>query len=312
MKTIWPLLLILIISVLLSGCGNDAEYDRKTDEEPIQIVATVFPVYDWVLTILGQNPGNAQVTLLFDKGVDPHSYQPTAADIMKVSSCDLFFYIGGESDEWVEDILAEAVNKDQLAVNLLEKLGELAIQEEDEEEEYDEHIWLSLRNASVLCEPIEQALESCDPSHADAYKKNLAEYQTQLAELDHAYQETVDSSRTKALLFADRFPFIYLVHDYGLDHYAAFNGCSAETEASFDTIIFLAGKADELGLSCILTIEGADGKLAKTIIDSTKSKDQNVLVLDSLQSYSSEKEKQGKTYLTAMEENLEILREALN
>ena len=198
--------------------------------------------------------------MLLDKGVDLHNFQPTAEDIMKVATCDLFIYTGGESDAWVEDALKESVNPDMKVINLMETLGGSVKEEEivegmeceeeeeegEEEAEYDEHVWLSLKNASILCRAIEEAIASIDPANAAVYEENLKNYQDSLHSLDVSYQEAVDASALKTLLFGDRFPFRYLTDDYGLTYYAAFVGCSAETEASFETITFLTGKVDEL------------------------------------------------------------------
>ena len=256
---------------------------QSVPEKHLNIVTTIFPEYDWVREILGDNAGNADLTMLLDNGVDLHSYQPTAQDILKISTCDLFIYVGGESDGWVSDALQEAANKDMKVIDLLDVLDDAVKEEEivegmeageehgdgedeehEEEEEgpeYDEHVWLSLRNAKVLCEAITNALTEIDPDHAADYRSNLTSYSEKLDALDAAYQSAIDSASRKTLLFGDRFPFRYLVDDYGLSYYAAFAGCSAETEASFRTITFLSDKADELNLTSVLTIESSDQKM---------------------------------------------------
>lgn len=293
----------------------------------INIVTTIFPEYDWVMNVLGENPAGAEVTMLLDNGVDLHSFQPTAADIMKISSADLFVYVGGESDDWVEDALKEAVNKNMIVINLLDVLGDSVKEEElvegmqgeDEEDEeaeegeveYDEHVWLSLKNAQVLVQSISDAIQKIDSANAETYKNNTAKYIESLKSLDADYKAAVDSASVKTILFGDRFPFRYLVDDYGLSYYAAFVGCSAETEASFETITFLAKKVDELGLSAVLTIEGKDKRIAETIIENTASKNQKVLTLDSMQSVSSKDIQNGTTYISIMESNLAVLKEAV-
>lgn len=240
---------------------------------------------------------------------------------MKVSDCDLFVYVGGESDAWVDDALKQAKNKDMQVVDLLDVLGNSAKEEEviegmepeeeEEEPEYDEHVWLSVKNAEVLSKAIADALEKVDPDHKDIYQENASAYSEKLKDLDAKYQEVVDGASQKTLLFGDRFPFRYLVDDYGLSYYAAFVGCSAESEASFDTISFLANKVDELGLKDIMAIENSNQKIAKTIIENTKEKNQKILTLDSMQSITSDDVKNGTTYLSVMEKNLEVLKEAL-
>ena len=293
--------------------------------DKLQIVTTIFPEYDWVMNVLGDKASGADVTMLLDNGVDLHSFQPTAADIMKISSCDLFIYVGGESDEWVEDALKEAVNKNMVVINLMDELGSAVKEEElvegmqgeDEEEEeegeveYDEHVWLSLRNAQVLVKSISEALQKIDAANADAYKKNADSYIESLKALDADYKAVVDAASTKTILFGDRFPFRYMVDDYGLTYFAAFVGCSAESEASFETITFLAKKVDELALPAIFTIEGKDKRIAETISQNTASKDQKILTLDSMQSVSSGDIKNGTTYMSIMESNLSVLKEAL-
>ena len=320
MVMIWTVLM----AGMLSGCGNSKEAESTgTSGNNLQIVTTIFPEYDWTRQILGDNPGNAELVLLLDKGVDLHSYQPSAKDILNISTCDLFIYIGGASNQWVEDALKEAVNENMITIDLLEVLGDQVkeeeivegMQEEEEEEEgieYDEHVWLSLKNADVLCDAIADALVTLDEEHAEKYKANVEEYKAQLAALDQSYQQMVSQSTRKSLLFGDRFPFRYLVDDYGLDYYAAFAGCSAETEASFETILYLAGKVDELELPCVLTIDGSDQKIAQTIISNTEEKDQEILVLDSMQSCTMEEIENGTSYLSIMEKNLDVLNKALN
>lgn len=330
-KIIIAVLCMLLTAGALAGCGEKNKSEKNAD---LSIVATIFPGYDWVREIMGDEAENADITMLMDNGTDLHSYQPTADDISKISKCDLFIYAGGESDEWVKDALKQAENKDMKVINMVEMLGDSVKTEEvvegmesehdhdhdedgahhdsDQEVEYDEHTWLSLKNAEMICEAIENDLSSLDPENKDIYKKNSEEYISKLSELDSKYRETVDDAARKTVLFGDRFPFRYLTDDYGLDYYAAFVGCSAETEASFKTVKFLAEKVDELDLPCVMTIEGSDHKIAETIIRNTADKDQKVLTMDSMQSVTASDLKDGKTYLSVMEKNLEALKEALN
>lgn len=330
-KIIIAVLCMLLTAGALAGCGEKNKSEKNAD---LSIVATIFPGYDWVREIMGDEAENADITMLMDNGTDLHSYQPTADDISKISKCDLFIYAGGESDEWVKDALKQAENKDMKVINMIEMLGDSVKTEEvvegmesehdhdhdedgdhhdsDQEVEYDEHTWLSLKNAEMICEAIENDLSSLDPENKDIYKKNSEEYISKLSELDSKYQKTVDDAARKTVLFGDRFPFRYLTDDYGLDYYAAFVGCSAETEASFKTVKFLAEKVDELDLPCVMTIEGSDHKIAETIIRNTADKDQKVLTMDSMQAVTASDLKDGKTYLSVMEKNLEALKEALN
>ena len=339
MKRIIPLCLALIMTVgLLAGCGKQNE-PAASDETRLRVVTTIFPEYDWVREILGDKADNAEVTMLLDNGVDLHSYQPTADDIVKISECDLFIYVGGESDDWVDDALKNAANKNMKVINLLEALGDSVKTEEvvegmqeeehdhdhedadehddakehdhEEEAEYDEHVWLSLKNAQTLCSAFSAVLQQIDPDNKDTYAANASAYIKKLSALDADYQAAVDAAARKTVLFGDRFPFRYLAEDYGLRYYAAFAGCSAESEASFETISFLAGKVDELNLPCVLTIEGVQHKIAETIVRNTAAKNQKVLTMDSMQSTTSKDAANGTTYLSVMERNLSVLKEAL-
>ena len=507
MKKMIPLFLVLTMAVgLLAGCGKkNAAENGETDSNKLSVVTTIFPEYDWVREILGDKAEDTDLTMLLDNGVDLHSYQPTADDIVKISDCDLFVYVGGESDKWVDDALKEATNKDMKVIDLLEVLGDSVKTEEtvegmqetehahdhskevstfedhevqdrslsdwagswqsaypfaldgtlddafaamaeegemtadeyktyyqngyktditniniegdhiaftyedgkkvgsdykyigyyiqnwstgtkaamyrfeavdrtsgapiciefndhmiesaapehfhirmsnesfdaivdpekswptffpadmtgedlcehmeghghDHGEEKDEHVWLSLKNAKTLVGAIADALQELDPDNKDTYAANASAYIEKLSALDGAYQSAVDGAARKTVLFGDRFPFRYLVDDYGLSYYAAFAGCSAESEASFETVSFLAKKVDELGLPCVLTIEGKNHELAETIVRNTAAKNQKVLTMDSMQSTTSEDVANGTTYLSVMEQNLSVLKEAL-
>ena len=507
MKKIFTLFLVLAMAVsLFTGCGKkNATENGETDSDKLSVVTTIFPEYDWVKEILGDKAESTDLTMLLDNGVDLHSYQPTADDIVKISDCDLFVYVGGESDKWVDDALKEATNKDMKVIDLLEVLGDSVKTEEtvegmqetehahdhskevstfedhevqdrslsdwagswqsaypfaldgtlddafaamaeegemtadeyktyyqngyktditniniegdhiaftyedgkkvgsdykyigyyiqnwstgtkaamyrfeavdrtsgapvciefndhmiesaapehfhirmsnesfdaivdpekswptffpadmtgedlcehmeghghDHEEEADEHVWLSLKNAKTLVTAIADALQELDPDNKDTYTANASAYIEKLSALDGAYQSAVGGAARKTVLFGDRFPFRYLVDDYGLSYYAAFAGCSAESEASFETVSFLAKKVDELKLPCVLTIEGKNHKIAETIVENTAEKNQKILTMDSMQSTTSEDVANGTTYLSVMEQNLSMLKEAL-
>ncbi|MBP5609298.1 MAG: zinc ABC transporter substrate-binding protein [Lachnospiraceae bacterium] len=323
------LMTVLFLTVFLCACAPDqavAGEQVSAADDSISIVTTIFPEYDWVRSIVGDNPAGAEISMLLDNGVDLHSYQPTAADILNIARCDLFIYVGGESDKWVDDALKEAVNKDMIVIDLLDELGSAVKEEElvegmevgeedhegeEEEPEYDEHVWLSLKNSRVLCGVIEAALEKIDSSNASLYKSNLDAYLAELDALDKEYAAVVAGSDKDTVLFADRFPFRYLADDYGLKYYAAFAGCSAESEASFETVTFLAGKVDELSLKRVLVIESSDGKIAETVIANTSSADASVLTMNSIQSVTADDVKAGISYLGLMQQNLEVLKEAL-
>ena len=330
---------------------------EKGNSNKISIVCTTFPQYDWVKNILGEEAERFYVTLLLDNGVDMHSYQPAVKDIATAGSSDLFIYVGGESDTWVEDALKEAKNKDLKAINLMETLDNFVKEEEvvegmqeerkslghsheksskekqeqtqkeshensqeingqkeaaDEEPEYDEHIWLSIRNAEIMVKNIEKAIEQLDSNNAKVYQNNAENYIKKLDTLDKQYANTIQNAKYKAILFGDRFPFRYMADDYDLKYYAAFAGCSAETMAGFETVTFLAKKADELRLPVILTIENSDGRIAEAVKSNTTKKNQKILAMNSLQSVTKEQIADGITYLQVMQENLSVLSEALN
>lgn len=320
------------------GCGASrtaADSDRKGGSVPqnvanaaaYSIVCTTFPQYDWIRNIIGDDSDKFQLTMLLDQGTDLHSYQPTAEDIAKIADADMFVYVGGESDGWVESALKEATNKDMKVVNMLDALGTAVkveevvpgMQAEEEEEteegeghENDEHVWLSLRNAVTLTDVLSENIQEIDPANKEDYVENAGKYVDKLNDLDGRYALTISKGKRQAILFGDRFPFRYMADDYGLTYYAAFVGCSAESEASFETITFLAQKVDDLKLPVILTIEGADHNIAESIKNATESKNQEILTMNSMQSVTAEAVADGETYLNMMEDNLNVLSQALN
>ena len=357
--------LFLLVTLMVAGCGSSGKGGAKADvsKPKLKIVATIFPEYSWVKEVLGKQDAGAELILLTKKGVDMHSYQPGAEDILRIATCDLFIYVGGESDKWVDKALKEGGNPKRKVINLMKLLGDRVKAEEEvegmekhdhhghdkdghehhdkdkhdekhehdkdkrqdkhdhqdkhedkhhhEEVEYDEHVWLSLKNADIACKAIAENMSELDAKNAEAYRANYTAYSKKLAALDKQYEEAVKKAPVKVVLFGDRFPFRYLTEDYGLKYYAAFNGCSAETEASFETVIFLAKKLDELKLPAVLTMEGKQHKLARTIVENTKEKNQKILTLNSMQSVTEEEIKSGTTYLKVMEENRKVLQEAL-
>lgn len=316
------------VTILLALTTSVFAKAKKADKNSgkIKIVTTIFPQYDWTREIIGDT-NSADLTLLIGNGTDLHSYQPSIQDIAKISTADIFIYVGGESDGWVKDALKNAKNKNMTVINLLEVLGDNVKEEEivegmqaeeeeehhhdEDEPEYDEHVWLSLRNAKEICAAICDALCKKDSANAASYKANLTAYTSKLDTLDAKYTSTVKAASKKTILFGDRFPFRYLTDDYNLKYYAAFVGCSAETEASFETVIFLAKKVDELGLNSVLKIESGDGKLARTIINSSGNKNASILTMDSMQSVTTKQAASGTTYLSVMENNLKVLEQAL-
>ena len=295
------------------GCDSQVKQQKR-----LSIVATTFPEYDWVKNIVGNN-SLFEITLL-EKGVDLHSFEPTPENILQISKADLFIYVGGESDEWVEKALENPQNPNRKVVNMMQVLGEKVkaekivegMEEEhhhEEDEEMDEHVWLSLQNASILVRHIADSLVALSPEKKEMIVANANAYREKLEALDAEFAKVIVPGKT--ILFGDRFPFRYLVDDYKISYYAAFVGCSAETEASFKTIAFLAKKVNELNLKTIFVLESRTHKIAETIRDNTKSKDQQILPLHSIQSISDLDLQNGVNYYMLMQQNLEVLKQAL-
>ena len=309
-----------------SASVSENNYDTPSTGK-LSVVCTIFPEYDWVKEIVGDHSDNVEVTYLLDSGVDLHNYQPTTDDIVKISACDLFIYVGGESDKWAEEALAQSANKDMKAINLMELLGDSAKEEElkegmqeeeeadeaeeEEEVEYDEHVWLSVKNAKIICAEIEDKIETIDSANASDYRSNLDSYVSELDELDNKFSTLAGSAKEKTLIFGDRFPFRYFVDDYGLDYFAAFIGCSAESEASFKTIKFLSDKVKELDCKTIFTLENSNKDIADSIITNSGKNDVKIAELNSLQSVSKNDISNGVSYISLMQKNYDVLASAL-
>lgn len=319
MKKFISVFIIIAISIsVLCSCGTNVD-----EHDGMNIVCTAFPQYDFVKNIIGSDEG---LTLLLDDGADLHSYEPTAQDIIKIGSADIFIYIGGASDDWAEGVIRSANNPNLKTIALMDLVDTLkeeyvsGMQQENHVHEHhdahsgdhsgeDEHIWLSLKNAVKITESLCEQICKADPENSDKYISNSENYITKLSTLDTEYKKIVSAASRKSVLFADRFPFRYLTEDYGLTYFAAFAGCSSESEATFETMAFLIDKTKELALPYVLTIEGSDGSLAKTVCESTGAK---TAVLDSCQSVSMSDIKNGTSYINIMKSNLEVLQEALN
>ncbi len=373
MKKRIGMIICLFLTVILALQGvtayaaqfREEMRDKKNEDGKIKIVCMIFPQYDWLRKVIGEQIDHYDIKLLLDNGSELHSYQPTVEDMAEISSSDFFFYVGGESDSWVEDALKSAKNPNLKAVSLLEMLEDYAKVEEEIEgaaghkhehgdtdheeeenisiidiyqednayeaedkieysheeveeehghgEEYDEHMWLSLKNAQAAVEKLSQILRELDPENASIYTKNSQQYEQNIQALNIQYETIVKNAKRKIILFGDRFPFRYLADDYGLTYYAAFEGCSAETGVSFETIIFLAGKMNEENLPVIFTLENSNEQLAQVIVENTKEKNQEILTLHSMQSVTRKQlEQDGFSYLGLMQENLNVLDKALN
>ena len=326
---IFGALSLVLFTIFFVGC-NDTEKVDTAKGKKLSVVTTIYPEYAWVKEILGARVDSLDLVLLVKNGMDLHSFNPSAKDIATIANADVVVYVGGESDQWVAKALAATPKAGRVALNLMELLGDRVKTEEvvegmehehehaeehgeeAEEVENDEHVWLSLKNAEILVRQLAEAVAKLDTAHATEYHMNAALYIAKVSALDAQYRATVESAERKVILVGDRFPFRYLVDDYGLKYYAAFVGCSAESEASFETVAFLANKMDSLSLPAILTIDGGDGKIAQAVLTaSKKSKDAPVLTLNSMQSVTEEQINSGVDYLSMMQDNLEVLKKVL-
>lgn len=316
MRRFFCIFLALILFVpALTSCGNS-----RVDNDKITIVTTVFAEYDWTRQILGDTADEVELIFLTENGTDLHSYQPSVADMAKITTCDLLIYTGGSSDKWIDEALSLSPSDKQAVLrltglmsdeNLLFEQSAHHDSEHHHNEEYDEHVWLSLRLAISFCEAIRDMLSALIPENEQKYRDNCAGYIRQLESLHQAYEREIASSPVEALVFADRFPFSYLFHDYSLTCYAAFPGCSSETEASFKTVSELAEAIDRLSLPAVIILENADEALAKTVIATTVSKSATIVPMDSMQSVTRADINEGTTYLSIMTQNLSALRIAL-
>lgn len=323
-KLIALLLSVLLITACFAACGSktDTPDTPADDSGKLNVVCSIFPQYDFIKAIAGDE---VNLTLLLDSKTDLHSYTPTADDIMTISKADLFINIGGESDDWAEDVLSSAANDKLHVVSLLKLVDAVkeetlpGMQEEEEEHEeaeheedgpeYDEHVWTSLKNVIQIIPALTDVLCELDSGNTTLYQANSSAYLAQLQALEKKYSDTIGKAARKTLLFADRFPFRYLADDYGLTCYAAFSGCSAETEASFETMTFLVDTVKEQSLPFVLMIDGSDGSVAETV---SRQSGADIRVLNSCQSVSPDDIAAGASYLTIMENNLAVLSEVLN
>ena len=298
--------IVLLLIALLMLCG------AALAEGGLRIVCTDFPCYDFARHAAGEG---AEVMLLLKPGLEAHSYDPTPADILAIGEADLFVYIGGESDAWADSILAGFDGGDGPVALAMMDCIEAPIEEDGEEHghgdgpEYDEHIWTSPRNAAAMVEAVGAAMGEIDPGNAAVYAENAATYAGEILEIDGALRALVDGAARRTLVFADRFPFAYLVREYGLDYLAAFPSCTADTEPSAQTVMALIQKVTEEKLPVVYTIELSTQAIARTVAEETGAQ---ILTLQSMQTVSQDDFDAGKTYASIMRENIEALRKGLN
>ena len=337
----------LILGMMLTGCGmsgqqteqNGGKEQNKVENEKISVVATIFLQYDFVRQIAGDN---VELKMLLKPGEETHSYEPTPQDIIEIQNSDLFIYVGGENDAWVEDILESMPDNGRKTLKLVDCVDTVeeehvegmkeerghdhdeddAEHEEDEADheehgqedthsvhEIDEHVWTSPLNAIKIVEQIKEELCEIDPENASDYEENAEAYVAQLKELDQEFQDVVDHSKRKLMIFGDRFPFRYFAEAYGLDYYAAFSGCASDTEPSAATMAFLINKVRDENIKTVLKMELSNENIAKAIAEATNA---DVKEFYSCHNLTAEQFADGETYLSLMEKNVETLREVLN
>lgn len=303
---------------VLSGCSAPAK-----QEEGLSVVATIFPQYDFARQVMG---GNGGLTMLLRPGQEVHSYEPTPQDIIAIQNCDLFIYVGGESDAWIEDVLEGMDTSDMVILSLMDVVDPLEEDTENvlenpeehdheeegthlHEEEYDEHVWTSPKNAMLITQAICDALCEIDPDNAEQYQANTADYLTQLEELDRAFREVIGSAQRDTLFFGDRFPLLYFVREYGLNYYAAFPGCASETEPSAATVARLIDLVREEEAPVVYQIELSNGNIARSIADSSGARVETFYTCHNI---TRDDFNAGETYLSLMRRNVDSLKEALN
>ena len=315
MKRVW--IYCLVVVLLLGAFSACAPVGREDGE--LSIVCTTFSLYDWTREIVGERE-NVEIVLLADGGKELHSYEPSIKDMRIISECDLFIGVGGSSEEWLVDYFETSQQTPRRTILLTELLHEYLLEEPEVSREphlheeghehgrYDEHVWLSPALAQKACEAIMEVLCALDCAGAEHYTSGHAAYAEKLSALSAEYARIATETAQKTLIFADRYPFVYLLAEFGLEAYAAFPGCSSESEASFETIAFLAKKTEELGLSHLMAVRGSDLKIANTVVGAVKGDAPTILLLDSLETVS---DKENESYLARMGENAEVLARAL-
>ncbi len=345
MKKFIPAILALVICIFtLSGCETQSGGTNGSEDASgkLSVVTTIFAPYDFTRAITGEN---ADVTMLLPPASESHSFEPTPQDIIKIQNCDVFIYAGGESDEWVNGILSSMDTSGMQIITLMDCVevveeelvegmqddghehGEEGHDEEhdgeeehdeehngeeehDEEHEvvYDEHVWTSPRNAKLIVQKISGVICEADAENSALYRQNTDEYLVKLDELDRKFNEALDGATRKTIVFGDRFPFRYFTDAYGLDYFAAFPGCSTETEPSAKTVSFLIDKVKNEEIPVVFHIELSNKKMADTISEATGAK---VMLLHACHNISKDDFESGKTYMDLMNANADALKEAL-
>lgn len=327
-------MIMLFACLFVTGCSKTETDKREADssvkeeqqeetKDKLKIVTTIFAPYDFARQITGEE---AEITMLLPPGSETHTFEPTPQDVITIQNCDVFIYVGGESDSWIEDVLNDI---DTTKITILPLMQEVDLLEEEtvegmeeeehsedaeeehseEEAEYDEHIWTSPKNAIKIVEKMQQVFMDLDKENKDTYKENGDAYTKELEQLDAQFRNVVENGKRKTVIFGDRFPLRYFVEEYGLDYYAAFPGCAEDTEPSASTVAFLIDKVREEKIPVVFYLELSNQKMADTICESTEAKK---ALFHSCHNISKEDFENGVTYLELMEKNVVALKEALD
>ena len=349
-RSFTAILLAGCMALMAAGCagtggsitapGSSGDPAENADGGKISVVTTIFPPYDFVREIAGDE---ADIKMLLKPGEETHSYEPTPQDIIAIQNSDVFIYTGGENDVWVEDILSSMPDSDMVTLRLVDCVDTVEEEQvegmkgtaghdhdegdyddahgghtdeaddgesaEESPHEADEHVWTSPVNASLIVEQIKNVLSQADPDHSELYEENTLAYQEQLSELDQEFREVVDNAKRDIMIFGDRFPFRYFADEYGLEYYAAFPGCAGDTEPSAATMAFLIEKVREEQVPAVLKMELSNADIANAIAEATGTE---VKVFYSCHNLSADDFENGETYLSMMQKNVETLKEVLN
>ena len=319
-KTLVYIVCAALVMAALTGCTKTNESSESgVDTGKLSIVTTIFPPYDFARAVAGDR---ADVTMLIDPGAEVHSYDPAPDDMIAIQECDVFIYIGGENEAWVDTVLGSIDTGDKTILRLMDDVapveeetveGMQAEEEESEEgaegeAEYDEHIWTSPKNAILMINAIAEALGGIDSANAAAYARNAQSYTAQINQVDEQIKTIVDNAPRKLIVVADRFPFRYLVEEFGLDYYAAFSGCSSESDVSAGTLAFLIDKVKEYDIPYVYTIEFSNQQVAQAVCEQTGAQ---MLLLHSCHNVTNDDFEAGVTYLALMQQNVINLEKGL-
>lgn len=311
MKKFLSIILALMVILSVTACNTNIPSDS---DEKLSVVATIFPQYDFAREIAGDK---ASISMLVSPGTETHSFEPTASDIMEISTCDIFIYTGGESDSWIDSLLSNVNNPNMTIISLMDCVNTIETEEQDESDDHDdhnhgkadEHVWTSPLNAKIIAEKICEEMCRKDEDNASFYMENLNTYTSKLDMLDSEFRAVVTNAQRDTLVFGDRFPLAYFANEYNLRHHAAFSGCSDDTEVSASTLATLIDTVKAEKLPVVLKIELSSDSIANTIATQTGAE---VLTFYSCHNISKEDFDAGESYVSLMTKNVDTLKKALN